>query len=283
MKLPGQIVSASKLFLNTHQKVQKKIRRPIIFLDITTHPRPSTRYARGHHDWDAFKERIWLDPKLPYGIQEAVAAHELMHVLQKSKGFCQTASVPDARGNPLIPAISSLGTEINGMIMDGIADQWAISRGFKIEDELRTYALPRALADVKIKRPNEQEYINWQAYNADIERITQVVSSGLIIQGPIALRPEVKTQIRAVQYAKLCLRLSIFGLFTELDRLWAEFWPEARSLGQNVMDIAENIGMKDYQTCKTSMIAVIEYLGINPWLICVKQPLTEEVIWPKKK
>ena len=282
MKLPGQTIGASKLLSETHKEVQERIGRPIVFLDITTHPNPATRHARGHHDWDASTERIWLDPKLPYEAQEAVAAHELMHVLQKAEGFCQTASIRDTQGDPLIPAITLLGTTINSMIMDEMADRWAMSRGFKVEEGLKADALPRALADVKKKKPNEQEHTNWQEYNADIERIAQEIASGLSLQGPIALKPEVNTQIRAVQYANLRLRLSCFGLFSELDSLWAEYWPKARSVGQEIANIVESIGVDDPETCESCMIAVIEYLNMNPELLCVKLPLTGEVIWPKQ-
>lgn len=282
MKLPGQTISASKLLLETHKEVRERIGRPVVFLDITTHPNPATRNAQGHHDWDASSERIWLHPKLPYEAQEAVAAHELMHVLQKAGGFCQTASIRDAHGNPLILAITLLGTTVNSMVMDEIADRWAISRGFKVQEGLKADALPRALSDVKNKKPNEQEHTNWQDYNADLERIAQALSSGLSLQGPIALKPEVNTQIRAVQYAGLYFRLSRFGLFPELDGLWARYWPEARSLGQKIAAIVEGIGVQDSDTYRSSMVEVIEYLNINPKLLCVKLPLTGEVIWPKQ-
>ena len=283
MKLLGQTVRASKLLLETHREAQEKIGKPIIFLDITTHRSPATRQARGHHDSVASTECIWLDPELPYHTQEAVAAHELMHVLQEAGGFYQTASLRDDQGNPLIPAITWLGTTINSMIMDEMADRWAISRGFKVKDELRIDVLPRALADVKSKKPNEQEHMNWQEYYADMERIAQVISSGLPIHGPIVLKPEALTQIRGVHYAGLRLRLSRFGLFSELDSVWAELWPEARSLGQDVANIAEGIGVDDRRACESSMIAVIEYLNINPRLLCVKLLLTGEVIWPEQK
>ena len=133
---------------------------------------------------------------------------------------------------------------INSMTMDEMADQWSISRGFKVEDDLRIDALPIALAGVKSKKPNEQEHTNWQEYYADMERIVQVISWGRPIHRAIVLKPGVLTQIREVHYASLRLRLSWFGLFCELDSLWAEFWSEARSLGQDV--------------------AAIEYLNINP-------------------
>lgn len=98
---------------------------------------------------------------------------------------------------------------------------------------------------MKSKKPNEQEHTNWQEYYADMERIARVISSGLPIHGPIVLKPEALTQIRAVHYAGLRLRLSRFGLFSELDSVWAELWPEARSLGQDVANIAEGIGVDD--------------------------------------
>jgi len=237
--------------------------------------------VQGYHDCDASTERIWLDPKIPYDAQEAVAAHELAHVMQEAAGFCKTASIQDAQGNPLIPAIALLGTRIDNMIMDEMADQWAIGRGFNIEDALRAATSSMVLGDVKMGKPSKQEHTDWQEYYADMERTVQLISSNRRIQGPLVLKPEINTQILAVDYAGLRLRLDRFGRFSDLDSLWAEYWPEARSLGQEVVNIVENIGVNECQTCQSSTIAVIKYLNINPKLLYVEIPLTGEVIWPK--
>ena len=284
MKLPGQIISASALLSKTHQETQKQIRKSIIFLDITNHPNLAIRQlVRGYHDCDASTERIWLDPKTPYDAQEAIAAHELAHVLQEMAGFCKTASIQDTRGNTLIPALAVLVIRIDNMIMDEMADQWAIDRGFNVKDALRFASSPMIFSDIKIKKPNKQEYTNWQEYYSDMERIAQLISSNRRIKGPLVLKPEVNTQILAVDYAGLCLRLARFNLFSEFDSLWAEFWPEARSLGQKIANIVESIGINECQTCQSATIAVIEYLNINPKLLHVELPLTGEVIWPKQK
>ena len=84
--LPGQERPASDLLLAAIQEVQERTDRPIQFLNISNHPFPSVRNARGHHDWDNEYECIWLNPNLTYDDQEAVAAHELAHVLQKAEG-----------------------------------------------------------------------------------------------------------------------------------------------------------------------------------------------------
>ena len=95
------------------------------------------------------------------------------------------------------------------------------------------------------------------------------------------MKPEVNTQILALDYAGLYLRLAHFGLFFEFDNLWNEFWPKAKSLGQEVTNIVESIGINECQQCQSSTIAVIKYLNINPMLLYVELPLTREVIWPK--
>ena len=76
MKLPGQTIIASELLSKTHQETQKQIGKSIIFLDITNHPNVAIRkLVLGYRDCDISTEHIWLDPKIPYGAQEAVAAH----------------------------------------------------------------------------------------------------------------------------------------------------------------------------------------------------------------
>ncbi|MFC1846592.1 hypothetical protein ACFLYS_00830 [Chloroflexota bacterium] len=284
MKLPGQTISASELLSKTHQKTQKRIGKSIVFLDITTHPNLAIRQlVRGYHDCNASTERIWLDPKTPYDAQEAVAAHELAHMLQETAGFCKTVSIQDARGNPLIPTIALLGARIDNMIMDEMADQWAIGQGFNVKDALKFAASPIVLSDFKIKKPDKQEHTNWQEYYADMDRIAQLISSNRRFQGPLALKPEVNTQILAVDYAGLRLRLARFGLFSEFDSLWTEFWPKAKFLGLKVTNIVESIGINECQRCQSSTIAVIKYLNINPMLLYVELPLTGEVIWPEHK
>jgi len=76
------------------------------------------------------------------------------------------------------------------------------------------------LGDIKMMKPNKQEHTDWQEYYADMERISRAISSNRQIQGPLALKPEVNTQILAVDYAGLRLRLARFGWFSEFDSLW---------------------------------------------------------------
>ncbi len=282
MKLPGQTINASELLSKTHQEAQKQIGKPIIFLDISTHPNPAIRQVvRGYHELDASTEYIWLDPKIPHDAQEAIAAHELVHVLQEAAGLCKTTSIQDTRGNPLIPAIAILGTRIDNMVMDEIADRWAINRGFKIEDALRIAISSTFFSGIRMRQPDKKEHSDWQEYYADMERIAQAINSNPRIKGPLTLRPEVNTQILAVDYAGLRLRFARFNLFAEFDGLWSEFWPKARSLGQEVANIVESIGINGCQKCQAATIAVIKYLNINPMLLYVITPLTGEVIWPK--
>lgn len=280
MKLPGQIKPASDLLLAAIQDVQEQIGRPIEFCDITTHPIQSVRHSRGHHDWDNTRERIWLNPNLSYDDQEAVAAHELAHVLQKADGYCQTATKRDKKGRPIIPELNLLGRTINGLITDTMADRWAAQRGFKIEEGLKADALPKALNDAKNKRPGELEYVDWDSCYFTLKNLAQMFESGEQIIA-VTLPPEVKTQIRAVFYANLKLRLSPFGLFSELDSVWAENLPKARDLGIEITALVENIGTDNREQCKRATISIIQHLNIPPPLLIVKRPDTEEIAWPE--
>ena len=280
VKLPGQKNRASELLTKTQQEVQEQSGKTILFLDITDYPDLGfNQLVRGYHESDEHTARVWLDPGLPYDAQEAVAAHELAHVLQEAAGFCRTASVKDARGNPLIPAIAELGVKIDNMIKDVLADQWAIDRGFKIGEALGFSISSLDFGNLKNKKPNKQEHMNWQAYYAGMDKIAKLIRSNPQIKGPLTVNPEVNTQILAVDYAGLNIRLSGFGQFTDLDNLWAEFWPESRLLGQKIAGIVEDIGTGKDHECQSATIAVIKYLNIHPALIYVEQPVTGEVIW----
>jgi len=281
LKLPGQTTPASDLLIKAVREVQNDIGRPVVFLDITTHSDPTVRSARGHYDWSSSREQIWLNPSLSYDDQEAVAAHELAHVLQKAQGYCQTATQRDKNGQAIFPEINLLGTTINSLVTDVMADQWALQRGFKVEEGLKNDALPKALRDVKNKKPDEQESKDWKTYYSTLQQWAKIIESGRQIQGTVILPPEVRTQIRAVGYANLKLRLSPLDLFSELDGLWAEYWPEARRLGIEIADLVEATGTDSKPQCERTTINIIEYLNIPPELVVVKEPNTGEVIWPK--
>jgi len=281
LKLPGQIEPASRSLLSAIQEVEEKVGRPIRFFDITTHPNPTVRSARGHHDWDDSNERIWLNPHLSHDDQEAVAAHELAHVLQKAEGYCQTATMRDASGQPILPELNLLGRSINSLVGDVMADRWAIERGFKVVDGLRADALPRALEDARKMNPAEEVALNWNAYYSSMKNLAQIIESGQQIHGPILLGPEIRTQILAIGYANLKLRLSPFDLFPELDALWLNRRPKARTLGIDISALIDSIGVENRDLSKRATIAVLEYLRIPPPLIVVKRPITDEIIWPK--
>jgi hypothetical protein len=162
-----------------------------------------------------------------------------------------------------------------------MADHWAIKQGFKVEEGLQNDALPRALNDVKRKKPNEQESNDWKTYYSALQDWANVIVSGRQIQHAVILPAEVGTQIRAACYANLKLRLSLLGLFFELDGLWAEYWPEARKLGIEITNIVETVGTGSKAQCERATISIINHLNIPPALLMVKNPNTGESIWPK--
>lgn len=283
MKLPGQKNNASDLLTMTLNEVREQSGKSVLFLDITDYPDLGfNRLVRGYHESDKYTARVWLDPGLPYDAQEAIAAHELAHVMQEAKGFCRTESVKDAKGKPLVPEIAILGVKIDNMIKDILADQWAIERGFNIQEALMITTSSSVIGELKKKKPGKQEHTDWQTYYADMDRIAQLIGSNPQIKGPLTLSSEVNTQILAVDYAGLRLRLSRFGQFAVLDNLWDEYWPAARLLGQTIAGIVEDIGAKECQACRSATIAVINCLNIHPNLFYVEHTATGEVIWPGK-
>jgi IrrE N-terminal-like domain len=279
--LPGQTTDVSDLLLGTIHEVETQIGRPIAIRDITSHPNAAARTSRGRHDWDANTEIIWLNPKLSHDDQEAVAAHELAHVLQKAEGYCQVATKRDKDGQPIFPKLTLLGTTINSMLTDVMADQWAASRGFKVNEGLETDALPKAIADIQAIDSREPESVDWDAYYSVLTKLAASVCSGAEIKSPVVIgNPEIKTQIRAVWYAGMRLRLSPHGLFDKLDTVWAQLRPEARRLGSEIYSLVNTKGCDNKGGCEASVVVVIEHLKIPPWLLVVKRPLTDEIIWP---
>jgi hypothetical protein len=273
--------AASDRLTSAINEVASEIGRPIKISNISSHPNPATRIARGHHDWDGQVERIWLNPNLSHNDQEAVAAHELAHVLQRAEGYCQTATLKDRSGQSLFPLLTLLGTTINSTVMDVMADQWAANRGFKVQEGLRSDALPKALADIKRTNTAEPESVDWNAYYARLAELQRLVRSGTQINSPVAIpNPEIKTQILAVGYAGLQRRLSPHGLFSELDQFWNGLRPEARALGIEIAKIVSQTGTESRAQCESSVIGVIQYLKIPPGLICVKRAMTDEITWP---
>jgi hypothetical protein len=129
--------------------------------------------------------------------------------------------------------------------------------------------------------PAEEIALNWNAYYSSMKNLAQIVESGQQISGPIFLGQEIRTQILAIGYANLKLRLSPFDLFLELDAVWSNRRPKARTLGIEISALVDSIGVENRDLSERATIAVLEYLGIPPPLIVVKRPITDEIIWPK--
>lgn len=280
LTLPGQTIEATDLLKAAISETEEQIGHSVVFADITKHPNPAKWAGRGFHSWDGQIETIWLNPTILYHEQEAVAAHELAHVIQTVEGFYQTASKRCPSGEYVIPAISLLGTKITSSVLDVMADEWAADRSFQIVESLKVDALPKAMTDIR-KNPDEEEYTDWVKYQEQLKDIAKAIREEVPLQIPAVLRPEVKTQIRAVGYAGLRLRFSPHGLFGEQDNEWLKYKPTARELGIELANLIEEIGVINKENCKSCIIAIIERLGISPELLSVKSPLTGVTVWPK--
>ena len=266
----------SPLLVSAIQDVEECTGKPIVFLDISTHPNWGTHVSQvGLHKSSTPEDRIWLSPVLPQQVSEAVAAHELMHALQRAQGFCQTASLK-RDGNPIFPAITELSVNINSLVNDTLADKWASERGFNIDALLQ---LDRdGLPDMERKRVVKQEYDDWERYNKEIELL--LLRHNLGSSGPFEVPPESRTQYRAVIHANHYLRRAPYGSYQEFQDYFARHWPIANSLAQELLGVISKTGIDSREHCEASMIAVVKYLRMNPEIIRIICPCTGRIVWP---
>jgi hypothetical protein len=199
--------------------------------------RDTGRFIQGYHRLDGSSDSIWLYSHLPRDASEATAAHELAHVIQASKGYPRAAAAPDA---PL-ENYQRLATAVNNLVLDVNADKWAIRHGFNIGRALSCSGLPEVIAAMK-ELPVEAGSEN---------------TSG------------VTTMAMGIDYAALKLRLSSFGLFYELDRLWRVRWPQSRSTGRSLVRALAGFNFSSATSCRRAMEKILKLLGMPEGRIAV--------------
>ena len=253
MKLLGQKKSISHSLLQVVREVEERTGRHVKFQAL-----PSSTGALGSSKSDTVNkvELISIPLGLPPWIAEVIAAHALMHSLQRAEGFCIVET--SSEGTLILPWLPLLGKSIQSMIQDCLADKWAIARGFDVKRVIEESDLPELLESYRSTKPIAQEHAEWQACNMDV-----------------------KTLQWAFTYAGLRVRYSRLNLFnSELDELLQDIAPISRQLGLELVQVIEAIGCETIEQCEASMIAVVEHIRIDPQIIRIKQPLTDKIIWP---
>jgi hypothetical protein len=282
LMLPGQMIAVSGLLMSAITEVEEIAGKRIEFFDATDHPDPMYRKIRGRCEIQGTPLKIWIKPTLEYDDQEAVVGHELAHLLQALQGWAQTASQYNGVGQPICPQISDLGAQINSLVADVSTDSWVAIRGFKIEESLKHDVVPAALAAnlPSIKRDGREAH-KWENLYKSMYTLARTINSFKDRTQRVRLDQEIETLRAAVHYAKLKIRFSKYGLFTEIDALWAKELPTARNKG---LEITELVERNDYDTKEhaiQAIIGLIKYLRIPPPLLVVKQPISGEIIWPR--
>jgi hypothetical protein len=281
LELPGQSSPASEILVKAINEVQGQLDRPIKIYNLANNPDPTTRSKRGVTIWKKQEIQIWLNPDLQYDDQEAVAAHELAHIVQGVQGYCRTATLVNKNGERIFPTITDLGAKISSMIQDVQADSWADERGFKVEEGLKLDALPRAIESIQQNVASGIiESTDWTSYQTFLSNLAQKYQNGDQVQDA-AIPSEIITQKNAVMYANFKCRLDRYGLFDELDGLFSKYYPKTREMGIEISKIVEENGTENAQECNQAIVKVIEYLKIPPVLMSVRNPETGEIFWPK--
>ncbi len=269
MKLPGQSRHSSKRLNAAITEVQEGLNRNIVFLSLERqHDQLLKNTVRGYHDSNNQEERVWLDVTMPYQAQEATAAHELAHVMQNKQRYPRTSSITGQDGHLLIPALEHLATRINNLVMDESADLWAISRGFNIGKALDNIGLDQLL-DRLNHRAFEAEAVDWDGYYAGLQKLVLILTVASSPE-PFKIGTEVDTQVMALDYAGLSLRLERYGLFPGLDSIWAEHWPVSRKMGKELASLVQVNGVENRDKCRQVFEKIIAFLKIPTSLIILR-------------
>lgn len=270
--LPGQNKPASRILTKAVNDVQELIGVPIHFYELKGTGRGLTG------QWTEDELPIWLNPTLEQDVQEAVAAHELAHILQAANGYHGIEVPVNTKGIPLSP-FDRLATEVNALILDRGADLWAEQRGFKVKDELQSDYIPAVLASIdSLKEQGHEEGSDWEAYHDWVMLFVKAIRNGESLQ--TNMRFEFSTQKNAVTYAKHKLRLSPYGLFSEVETALWQVCPIASEMGEDIYQIVQEYGITTKDECNTTMIQVIEYLKIPPPIFKVRDYTTGAIVWP---
>jgi hypothetical protein len=266
MLLPGQSRHASKRLNDAVAAVQDGLGRDIIFLSLEQQNNPMlSGTVRGYHDSYNGEERVWLDATLPYAAQEATAAHELAHVMQKKECYPHALSITDSRGTSLIPALEHLAARINNLVMDESADLWAARRGFDMGKALSSIGLDQLISGLNHKAV-VAEASDWEAFYSELEKLAREVNVARPGKS-FKIVTELDTQIMALDYAGLSLRFGRYGLFDGLDRLWAEHWPVSRKMGKELAAIVKLNGVENREKCRQALEKIIAFLKVPAPLI----------------
>jgi hypothetical protein len=173
MKLPGQTRHASKKLGNTLAEVRKGLGRDLAFLPLQDYHDYNLRNTvRGYHDSDDGLERIWLDATMPYAQQEAVAAHELAHVMQNKENYPRVFSVKNLQEQPLLDSLERLAARTNNLVMDESADLWSIKHGFDLKKVFSLIRFDDVIAAIN-GHPAQKEASDWQAYHAGLRKLAR--------------------------------------------------------------------------------------------------------------
>jgi hypothetical protein len=265
--LPGQSRPASKKLQKAVAEAQEGLERTIVFLPVQDHPKTVVRsMAQGYRDSDGERERIWLDACLPRLAQEATAAHELGHVVQRKERYPRISSFRGSAGRPLFPSLERIAARASDVVLDESADLWAIKRGFNMSYALRQIDLKGTVAGLK-SEPIEKEASDWKTYYAGLNRLASILGKRKTPPPSFEIGPEASTQAMAMDYAGLSLRLKRYGLFDGLDATWGKHWPVSRKMGKQLAVTVSLNGVQNREKCRLAIEKIAAFLNIPEPLI----------------
>jgi hypothetical protein len=258
MMLPGQTRPATKKLQIATAEAQEGLGRTILFLPVQSHASAVVRsMAQGYRDNDDENERIWLDERLPRLAQEATAAHELGHVVQRKEGYPRISAVRGENGRPLYPALERIAARASDIVLDDNADQWAIRHGFNMSHALRQIDLKGTVSGLG-SEPIEPEASDWERYFSGLAELAAALVNHKKPARDLEIGSEANTQAMAMDYAGLSLRLGRYSLFDGLDATWQKHWPLSRKMGKHLAAIISSNGVEN----RTKSIRALEKIAV---------------------
>jgi len=270
--LPGQTQPASEGLINAVNEVENKLHRKIHFYEVTNSS--SLSAGEGLLSFSKQEVSIYLNSTLEQDIQEAVAAHELAHILQIIDGYFGIVVQEEAEA--LYPGLSVLASSISSLALDVSANNWAESRGFKIQKML-DYQLTNIFKFLDIAKNQKKlgyiEASNWESCNSWLRSL----SNGEKVETETP--KEVNIMINALRYTTLKLNLIPYDLFSELEESFNKNMPVAKSLGEELYKLVKENGIDNQDELNTISIRLAYKFKLPSPLFQAVNFKTGEAIW----
>lgn len=266
IRLPGQTVSISPELQKLLERARAECKRKIKFAAIL----PGEGFE-GRFDWRKADVLIEMNPNLIPTMAEYVAAHELCHVLQVTRGCAVASGRLDER---LAVAIA---TDITSLVLDASADSIATLAGFKMASGFDAYLKSKGLLEELNKVGNGRRYgTNWARIWEWIK--ADFVAQRIGVEAPRVPMRELWTLDLALKWASVVQRASNLALPIEFEiRDSILKLPVVAEVLNDLLSIGALNNSPNVEESVNKLVSILEYIKVPPGHIFVFRPLTDEI------